>query len=64
MICEVTPIGLLAYFVEVFSLTELTDLTEPFCTLFRTHRRPPAYRCHRTLQLKVGVGCWLFGVDD
>ena len=32
-----------------FSLTELTDLTEPFCTLFRFHRRPPAYRVHRTL---------------
>ena len=31
------------------SLTELTDLTEPFCALFRTHRTPPAYRYHRTL---------------
>ena len=48
----------------VFSLTELTDLAEPFCALFRTHRTPPAYRYHRTLQLKVGVGCWLLGVDD
>ena len=39
----------------VFSLTELTDLTEPFCALFRTHRRPPAYRIHRTFQLKMVV---------
>ena len=31
------------------SLTELTDLTEPFCALFRTHRTPPAYRYHRGL---------------
>jgi len=55
VVCEVTPIGLLAYFVEVLSLTELTDLTEPFSALFRTHRRPPAYRIHRTFQLKVAV---------
>ena len=77
VICEVTPIGLLAYFVEFFSLTELTDLTEPFCALFnswgvlsftdltdltdpfcaqfRSHRTPPAYRYHRTFQLKVAV---------
>ena len=33
----------------VFSLTELTDLTEPFCAQFRAHRRPPAYRYHRGL---------------
>ena len=33
------------------SLTELTDLTEPICVLFRSHRRPPAYRIHRTLLL-------------
>ena len=39
----------------VFSLTELTDLTEPFCALFRTHRTPPAYRIHRTLLPKVAV---------
>ena len=32
-----------------FSLTELTDFTEPFCALFRTHRTPPAYRIHRGL---------------
>ena len=55
VICEVTPIGLLAYFVEVFSLTELTDLTELISTLFRTHRTPPAYRYHRAFQLKVAV---------
>ena len=30
VVCEVTPTGLLAYFVEVFSLTELIDLTEIF----------------------------------
>ena len=55
VICEVTPIGLLTYFVEGFSLTELTDLTEPFSTLFRTHRTPPAYRYHRTFQLTSAI---------
>ena len=56
VVCGVTPIGLLAYFVKVFllrwrvlSLTELTDLTEPICALFRSHRTPPAYRYHRGL---------------
>ena len=34
VVCEVTPTGLLAYFVEVFALTELTELTEPFGTHF------------------------------
>ena len=38
VVCEVTPTGLLAYFVEVFSLTELTDLTEPFWHTFRAHK--------------------------
>ena len=38
-----------------FSLTELTDFTESFCVQFRTHRTPPAYRIHRTFQLKVAV---------
>ena len=38
-----------------FSLTELTDLTEHICALFRTHRRPPAYRVHGALLLKVAV---------
>ena len=38
-----------------FSLTELTDLTELISTLFRTHRRPPAYRIHRTLLPKTAV---------
>ena len=71
VICEVTPIGLLAWVVMCFfsyagevyllrwgvlSLTELTDLTEPFCAQFRTHRRPPAYRVHRALLPKKGVG--------
>ena len=39
----------------VFSLTELTDLTDPFGALFRTHRRPSAYRIHRAFQLKMAV---------
>ena len=30
VICEVTPTGLLAYFVTFISLTDLTDLTELF----------------------------------
>ena len=38
-----------------FSLTELTDLTDPFCALFRAHRTPLAYRVHRALLLKVAV---------
>ena len=38
------------------SLTEFTELTEPFCALFRAHRTPPAYRVHRALLLKMGVG--------
>ena len=37
------------------SLTELTDLTELFCAQVRVHRRPPAYREHRALLLKMGV---------
>ena len=32
-----------------FSLTERTDLTEPFGAQFRTHRGPSAYREHRGL---------------
>ena len=41
----------------VFSLTELTDLTDPLCALFRTHRTPPAYRYHRALLLmKIPIG--------
>ena len=39
----------------VFSLTELTELTEPFCEQFRAHRTPPAYRVHRALLLKMAV---------
>ena len=38
------------------SLTELTDLTELLGAQFRAHRRPPAYRVHRALLLKKGVG--------
>jgi len=34
---------------KFFPLTELTDLTDPFCAPFRFHRTPPAYRFHRTL---------------
>ena len=62
VICEVTPIGLLVcgvgslfFYAGYFPLTELTDLTEHICALFRTHRTPPAYRYHRTFQLKVAV---------
>ncbi len=36
VVYEVTPIGLLTYFVKVFSLTELTDLSEPFCAQFNS----------------------------
>ena len=39
------------------SLTELTDLTEPYSALFRSHRTPPAYRFHRTLHLSLDVTC-------
>ena len=39
----------------VFSLTERTEFTEHFCVQFRAHRRPPAYRVHRALLLKVAV---------
>ena len=39
----------------VFSLTERTEFTEHFFALFRAHRRPPAYRVHRALLLKVAV---------
>ena len=54
VICEKENIGELSGEVflsrwVVFSLTELTDLTEPFCALFRTHGTPPAYRYHRGL---------------
>ena len=38
-----------------FSLTELTDLTEPFCAQFRSHRTPPAYREHRALLPMIDV---------
>ena len=54
VICEVTPIRLLTYFVKVFSLTERTEFTEPFGAQFRAHRRPPAYRGHRGLSTKIG----------
>ena len=46
------------------SLTEHTEVTEVLSSRFRAHRRPPAYRVHRALQLKVGVGCWALGVED
>ena len=45
-----------ACFKNVLSLTELTDLIELFGAQFRAHRRPPAYRVHRSLLLKRGVG--------
>ena len=74
---EIRPMRLAAEFVlsqrTFFSLTELTDLTEPFCALFRSHRTPPAYRVHRGLSaiiitnkghneayiLFIGVSRWL-----
>ena len=37
------------------SLTDLTDLTDPFCAQFRFHRTPPAYRIHRTFQLTSAI---------
>ena len=40
---------LLSLTKDIFSLTELTDLTERYCAQFRTHRTPPAYRYHRAL---------------
>ncbi len=50
---EIRPMSLVGDFFlsrRIFlSLTELTDLTEPICALFRTHRTPPAYRYHRGL---------------
>ena len=39
-----------------FSLTENTEATEVLSARFRAHRRPPAYRVHRALLLKKGVG--------
>ena len=62
VVCEVTPIRLLAYFVKVFSLTELTDLTELFNQRFElterlrhtefTEASPPA-----PLRMERGVVC-------
>ena len=46
---------LLSLTKDIFSLTELTDLTERYCAQFRTHRTPPAYRVHRALLPKVAV---------
>ena len=39
----------------VFSLTDLTDLTDPYSAMFRTHRTPSAYRVHRALLPKMAV---------
>ena len=47
-----------------FSLTEHTEFTEHFGAQFRAHRRPSAYREHRALLPKMGVGCWVLGVDE
>ena len=35
------------------SLTELTDVTDLICAQCRTHRTPPAYRCHRGLSTNI-----------
>ena len=74
--CEVTPTGLLTRFLGSFfshrgylflswrvfvSLTELTDLTERYSALFWSHRRPPAYRIHRTLLPKMAVRFCVIG---
>ena len=45
----------------VFSLTERTEFTEHYCAQFRAHRRPPAYRYHRTFQLKMAVRFCVIG---
>ena len=79
VVCEVTPTGLLVWGVrrfffhagEVFlsrwgvlSLTERTEVTEVLSARFRAHRTPSAYRVHRALLLRMGVGWWVLGVDD
>ena len=62
VICEVTPIGLLTRVVGKFSRTEdiifshrTHRFNRTFCAQFWPHRRPPAYRIHRTFQLKMAV---------
>ena len=62
VICDVTPIGLLHGSWVVLSLTELTELTEPFCAHFEpteglrhtenTETSPPT-----PLRMERGVVC-------
>ena len=47
--------GVLSFTKDIFSLTELTDVTDLICAQFRAHRTPPAYRVHRALLPKVAV---------
>ena len=39
----------LSLMVDIFSLTENTEVTEVLSAQFRAHRTPPAYRDHRGL---------------
>ena len=48
----------------VFSLTELTDLTEHFNQRFEPTERLRHTDITEAFQLKKGVGCWVLGVDD
>ena len=62
VVCEVTPTGLLAYFVEVFLsqrvilfLTELTELTEPFGVRFESTERLRHTEFTEAFQLRLAV---------
>ena len=41
--------------LDIFFLTEHTEVTEVLSAQFRAHRTPPAYRGHRAFQLKTAV---------
>ena len=49
VVCEVTPIGLLTQFLGSFFSHRTHRFNRTFPPMFRAHRRPPAYRIHRTL---------------
>ena len=57
VICEVTPIGLLTRFLGIFFSHRTHRFNRTFQPTFRAHRRPSAYRYHRTLQLSLDVTC-------
>jgi len=65
VICEVTPIRLLTYFVKVFSLTERTEFTEPFGAHFEpTERLRHTDITERYCQRRVlGDGCWVLMIS-